>query len=117
MSEEREVKEIIVDGKPRLVFEKDATNPDYYQNFPIETIDMMIKIWGNEYVHYHCLMTAFKYRMRMGNKESITLDTAKENWYLDKAKELEGAKLCDVCDGEGWIYPLGLDAKKCECKR
>jgi hypothetical protein len=67
---------------------KDAINPSHYKQYPIETIDMMIAIWGEEKTADYCLMTAFKYRMRLGHKDDITQELNKEKWYLDKAKEL-----------------------------
>ena len=67
---------------------KDAINPDHYKQYPIESIDMMILIWGKEKTKDFCLMTAFKYRMRLGHKDNIEQELNKEKWYLDKAKEL-----------------------------
>jgi hypothetical protein len=49
---------------------------------------MMIAVFGKEAVKNFCLVNAFKYRMRLGMKNSIEEDLAKEKWYLDKAKEL-----------------------------
>ena len=84
--------------------QEDLTNPLYYQSYPVETIDMidmMVRIFGKEAVRQHCLCTAFKYRMRLGRKgadgktvevapyDVIQKDMAKEQWYLNKAKELE----------------------------
>ena len=68
----------------------DHVNPDHYKQFSIETIDMMIKIWGVEAVITHCEITAFKYRMRLGSKpdQPIERDMAKAKWYTDKANEL-----------------------------
>lgn len=70
----------------------DHINPSHYQQFSIETIDMMVAIWGNEKVAAHCEMCAFKYRMRMGEKpdQPIERDMGKVQWYLNKAKELRG---------------------------
>lgn len=50
----------------------------------------MVAIWGKEKVADWCEITAFKYRMRMGTKpdNSIEQDLKKEQWYLNKAKEL-----------------------------
>ena len=65
-------------------------HPNHYNTYPCETIDMMVAIWGNEKVADWCEITAFKYRMRMGTKpdNSIEQDLKKEQWYLNKAKEL-----------------------------
>lgn len=37
----------------------------------------------------YCLLNAFKYRMRLGHKDDISQDLAKEQWYLAKAQELK----------------------------
>jgi len=65
-------------------------NPIHYKGYSVETIEMMVRIFGAENVATHCEINAFKYRMRLGKKqgESITDDLAKEKWYLDKANEL-----------------------------
>ena len=68
---------------------KDAINPAHYKQYPIEVIDMMVRIWGKEAARQYCLMTAFKYRMRLGHKDDIQQELGKEAWYLKKAKELE----------------------------
>lgn len=63
-------------------------NPAHYKSYSVETIDMMVAIYGKEKVGIHCELTAFKYRQRLGKKDSLEQDLAKEQWYLDKAKEL-----------------------------
>lgn len=67
---------------------KEVNHPSRYNQYPIEVIDMMINIWGKEKVKEFCVMNAFKYRMRLGHKDDINQDLAKEKWYLDKANEL-----------------------------
>ena len=67
---------------PKL--EKDMINPDHYKQYPIEVIDMMLKVFGKEYVAQYCLITAFKYRMRLGYKDDVEQELKKEKWYLDK---------------------------------
>lgn len=65
-------------------------DPDHYKQFPVETIDMMIRIWGVEAVITHCEITAFKYKMRLGSKPDQPAERCleKANWYLNKANEL-----------------------------
>ena len=69
--------------------EEKVNHPKHYNQYPIEVIDMMVAIWGKEKTIDFCLMNAFKYRMRLGLKDSITQDLAKEHWYLNKAEELK----------------------------
>lgn len=68
----------------------DFINLSHYKSFSKEVIDMMVDIWGKEAVAIHCEITAFKYKMRMGEKpeQPLEQDLEKANWYLKKAKEL-----------------------------
>ena len=66
-----------------------VNHPFHYNQYPIETIDMMVSIFGRDAVRQWCVITAFKYRMRMGLKDGIEQDFNKEQWYLNKAKELK----------------------------
>lgn len=67
-----------------------VNHPQHYNNYNVEVIDMMRKIFGSEATYQFCLLNAFKYRMRAGTKPNISAeqDLAKEQWYLNKAKEL-----------------------------
>lgn len=69
----------------------DFINPNHYKSFSKEVIDMMVDIWGKEAVATHCEITAFKYRMRLGNKpdQPIERDLEKARWYEAKANELK----------------------------
>ena len=66
-----------------------VNHPSHYNTYPIETIDMMVSIFGYQKAIDFCIMSAFKYRMRLGMKDDIQQDLNKESWYLDKAKELK----------------------------
>ena len=90
-------KKVLEAGKKagRIVVGKDTTyemvnHPTHYNQYDIEVIDMIIKIWGPEAAALWCDITAFKYRMRMGTKpdNSIEQDIKKEQWYLNKSKEI-----------------------------
>ena len=91
-------KKILEAGKRagKIATGKDAeyemvNHPSHYNQYDIEVIDMIIKIWGPEAAALWCDITAFKYRMRMGAKpdNSIEQDIKKEQWYLNKAKEIK----------------------------
>ena len=76
-----------------VIEDKEQVNhPKHYNLYPIEVIDMMLAIWGKEKTIDFCIMNAFKYRMRIGYKNSVEQDMAKEKWYLDKARELRNLK-------------------------
>lgn len=66
-----------------------VNHPSHYNNYDIEVIDMIERIWGIDAVIQWCEITAFKYRMRVGTKpgNSVEQDLNKEQWYLNKAKE------------------------------
>lgn len=85
--EDKDVKDVKVINK-----DYDYINPNHYKQYPMEVIDMMIAIFGKESTRIYCLMTAFKYRMRLGNKpaEPVDRDVEKMRWYENKAKELIG---------------------------
>jgi hypothetical protein len=68
--------------------EEKVNHPSHYNQYDIETIDMMVSIWGKEKIAQWCLITAWKYRSRLGHKDNFEQDLAKEQWYLNKAKEL-----------------------------
>ena len=72
--------------------QEEVNYPARYNQYSVEAIDMMIAIWGPEKTADWCEMTAFKYRMRLGHKDDIEQELAKEKWYLDKAKELREHK-------------------------
>lgn len=63
-------------------------SPSHYNHYPIEVIDMMERIFGLEATEQWCIMTAFKYRMRLGHKDDIQQDMEKEKWYLRRAESL-----------------------------
>lgn len=82
-----------------------VNHPQHYNNYDVEVVDMMEKIWGTKATMEWCKMTAYKYRMRMGTKPAeddtkeamknkLLEDFNKEQWYLDKAEELK-SKLFD----------------------
>lgn len=68
-----------------------VNHPKHYNNYDMEVIDMMVKIFGIHATISFCKLNAFKYRMRAGTKpdETIEKDLEKEQWYLRKADELE----------------------------
>jgi len=65
-----------------------VNHPDHYQFGDMETIDMMICIWGAEKTADWCMGNSFKYRMRAGKKGDAIEDINKALWYENKAKEL-----------------------------
>lgn len=64
------------------------TSPSHYKVYDIESIEMMIRIWGKQRVAEWCEITAMKYRLRAGLKGDASECLAKEKWYLAKWKEL-----------------------------
>jgi hypothetical protein len=74
------------------VLNYDMVNPPHYKNKPIETIEKMRRIWGDEMTSIYCDMTAFKYRERIGDKpgQPLEQEIKKIKWYESKSNELRG---------------------------
>jgi len=73
-----------------------VNSPKHYNLYPIEAIDMAVKIWGKEKVKDCAIITAFFYRMRLGLKDGIEQELAKEKWWLDKYNELNSIDEIDT---------------------
>ena len=70
-----------------------VNHPSHYNKYDIEVIEMMRRIWGDDATALWWEMTAFKYRMRLGEKPEnpIEQDLKKEKWYLEKSKSIKSA--------------------------
>ena len=68
-----------------------VNHPQHYNNYDMEVIDMMVRLFGVHETVSFCKLNAFKYRMRAGTKpgETAEQDIKKEQWYLRKAEELD----------------------------
>lgn len=68
-----------------------VNHPSHYNKYDVEVVDMMEKIWGKYETAIWCKLTAFKYRMRLGEKPDnpIRQDLNKESWYLQKYNQLK----------------------------
>ena len=69
----------------------DFVNPQHYKKMSVETWEMMVSIWGAEKYMAHCEMSAFGYRMRLGEKpdQPVERDLEKARWYEDMAKRIK----------------------------
>ena len=47
-----------------------VNHPQHYTTYDVETLDMMIRIWGTQETISFCKLNAFKYRMRAGHKDN-----------------------------------------------
>lgn len=65
-----------------------VNHPQHYTTYDVETLDMMIRIWGVQETISFCKLNAFKYRMRAGHKDNAQQDIDKALWYENKMKEL-----------------------------
>ena len=72
---------------------EEVTHPSRYNQYPVETIEAMRRVFGNKYTYIFVIMTAFKYRMRVGFKDDVMQDLAKEAFYLEYANMLKAKKL------------------------
>lgn len=77
--------------QPRTPSYEEVNHPQHYNNYDVEVIDMMERVFGKEATITFCKLNAFKYRMRAGTKpgQDSTKDLNKEKWYLDKMNELK----------------------------
>lgn len=68
-----------------------VNHPKHYNKYDVEVIDMIERIFGKKETAIFCKITAYRYRMRMGEKPDnpIEQDIAKENWYLNKYHSLK----------------------------
>lgn len=71
-----------------------VNHPSHYNNYSVEVLEMMRRIYGDEKVAIFCELNAFKYRMRMGTKDDndIKQDFDKEQFYLNYKKKLDSSK-------------------------
>ena len=65
-----------------------VNHPQHYTTYDVETLDMMIRIWGTQETISFCKLNAFKYRMRAGHKDNAQQDINKALWYENKMNEL-----------------------------
>lgn len=68
-----------------------VNHPSHYsQNGRRECIEEMRIMFGDEAVRQWCILTAYKYRYRAGNKEgnSAEQDSNKAEWYLNYAENM-----------------------------
>ena len=50
-----------------------VNHPQHYTTYDVETLDMMIRIWGVQETISLCKLNAFKYRMRAGHKDKYLI--------------------------------------------
>ena len=80
---------------PKAEGKEQVNHPDHYNDYDVEVIEMMERVFGHEAVVNFCRLNAFKYRMRAGHKDgnSLEQDLKKERWYLNYIREHEQAPL------------------------
>lgn len=68
-----------------------VNHPKHYNNYDVEVIDMMEKIFGLYDTYAFCKLNAYKYRMRAGTKPGtpVQQDLDKEQWYLTRAENIK----------------------------
>ena len=71
--------------------------PHYEREGAIECIDEMILVFGKSAVMNFCLLNAWKYRYRAGEKNGFE-DIKKSDWYMNKFKELKEEIDSSYCD-------------------
>ena len=71
-----------------------VNSPAHYNQGKYECIDVMVETFGIEAAKHFCLLNAFKYIWRTGEKNGRE-DIEKAVWYLNKFLELEGGNDSD----------------------
>lgn len=62
-----------------------VNHPQHYKGGKYECIDVMVEVFGIEYVKGFCLCNAFKYLWRCKQKhENPDVDIKKAIWYLER---------------------------------
>ena len=69
------------------MYMEQVNHPQHYTTYDVETLDMMIRIWGIQETISFCKLNAFKYRMRAGHKDNAQQDIDKALWCENKMKE------------------------------
>lgn len=70
-------------------------HPSHYNQGKYECIDVMAETFGIEATKHFCLLNAFKYIWRTGEKNGLQ-DIEKAKWYLEKYIELDWSeRKCD----------------------
>lgn len=72
--------------------EYDYINPSHYKQFPVESIEFMVLVFGKKWTAIFCLLSAFKYQMRIGLKpeQSYERERAKIDWYMNTIEVIYG---------------------------
>ena len=70
-------------------------HPSHYNQGRYECIDVMLETFGKEATQNFCLLNAFKYVWRTGEKNGYE-DIKKAVWYLNKILKLNGKDDIDV---------------------
>lgn len=79
------------------IMENNAINravehPVHYNQYDVEVLEMMRRIWGEEATETFCKLNAFKYRMRAGHKDDVEQDLEKEKFYLNYIRKMEASE-------------------------
>ena len=90
-------------------------HPNHYNRYSIEAVEMARRRWGDDAMKTAAEITAFFYRMRMGLKpdNSVEQELAKENFWLNYAKELEESQRLR----QERFMPMGREVAHAEPKK
>ena len=93
LADSREIPVIRIEGTQKE--NNGIDHPEHYnREDAMECIDEMVLVFGKKATRKFCLLNAWKYRYRAGQKdtESAIKDLRKSDWYLRKYAELGGKK-------------------------
>lgn len=78
-----------------------VNHPGHYTQAPVECIDAMRALFGDEALAAHCLLCAFKYLWRAKAKGTELENVRKADWYLRKYIELKSDKVDEAAAPAG----------------
>ena len=93
----KELFETVTEARQWLLVQaaKEPVNhPYHYNSGKYECIEVMLDIYGVEFVKNFCMGNVFKYIFRYKNKNGF-VDVKKAKWYLDKFIELSAVEELD----------------------
>ena len=85
------------DEKPHLwvaAKNESVNHPSHYNQGKYECIDVMVETFGVEAAKHFCLLNAFKYIWRNGEKNGVE-DIHKSIWYLNKLLDFSGQEVSE----------------------
>ncbi len=87
-------------------YDDKVNHPAHYcREGAMECIDEMVLVFGKAKTAHYCLLNAWKYRYRAGDKNGLE-DMKKSDWYMRKYAELTEEMKEDAKNAANWTFDL-----------